>query len=65
MTLTLDDLESSKILFFPIISETIIDRDSICIMDIYQIIYGLSFGAMTFDLEQRSYGHFSQISRKL
>ena len=54
MTLTSDDLERSKMLFFSIISQTIIDRDSICIMDIYELIYGLSFGTLTLDLEPRS-----------
>jgi len=35
-------------------SKTMGDRGSICIVDIKEIIYGLPFGAMTFDLEPKS-----------
>ena len=53
-------------LFFADISKTTRDRDFISIVDIWETIYGLSFGAMTFDLGPRSRGQnsiFENISK--
>ena len=44
------DLERSYHMFSANISKTMRDTDMVCITDIYEIIYGLSFYAMTFDL---------------
>ena len=46
--------QSSDMHFFLKISKTMQDRDLLCIADIYEIIYGLSFCAFSFDLGSRS-----------
>ena len=51
------DLEPrSKVIqdFLSKMSKTMRDIDFICIIHIWEIIYGHSFGALTFDLEPRS-----------
>ena len=54
MTLTSGDLEKLKIHIFSNISTTKRGRVYICIVCIQEIIYELSFAAMTFDLGPRS-----------
>ena len=54
MIFDLEPRSKGQMDFFSNISKTMRDRDSICIVDIYEIISGLSFGAMTFDLRPRS-----------
>ena len=44
------DLSRSHNRFFVNFSKTIRDTDSSCITDLYEIIYELSFNAMTYDL---------------
>ena len=66
MTFDLEARSKGQMEFFSYISKTMRDRDSVCIVDILEIIYWVSFSEMTFDPEPRSKGQmnfFSNISK--
>ena len=69
--MTFDHGPRSKVknAIFSNISKIMRGRDFICILDIWEIIHTLSFGAMTFDLNPRSkvknaiFSNISKITR--